>query len=99
MPLVYMPTEIKEEHIALVRAVNEALSEDARHLADERLSGFRLAVKILLPGVYGLLLMDADLYYLDQGIDRPMCCGVFLTRDAPEGGSPEPGGQGGQDPR
>ncbi len=31
----------------------------------------------------GALLMSGDMHYLDQGIDRPMCGGVFLSKDTP----------------
>jgi len=27
-------------------------------------------------------LMDCDWHYINQGIDRPMCCGVFLDWEA-----------------
>ena len=73
-------SKLHEAHIELVEAVNEAVGFE-KLLATWKLNGFRDAVKILRPEFYGNFLMSADLHYIDQGIDRPMCCGVFLDND------------------
>ena len=63
-----------DKHIELVEAVNSATTQEAHYHAQLRLGGFRDALEII--GV--LQLCECDNYYLDKGIDRPMCCGVWL---------------------
>ena len=82
---------ISERHIEMVRAVNEAKTGYENSRARWILYGFREAVTTILGGVRsGELVIDADLYYLNQGIDRPMCGGVWLdwkpAPDAEKGG-------------
>jgi hypothetical protein len=67
-------TRLLAKHIDLVEAVNSALTEAAHSDARLRLEGFREAVDIV--GERHLIALDN--HYLDQGIDRPMCCGVWL---------------------
>lgn len=67
-----------EKHIELVEAVNNAKTQDEHDRAEAVLSGFRIALEESQSPFFGGLLMDCDRHYLDQGIDRPMCCGVFL---------------------
>lgn len=69
--------EIFKKHIYLLEKVNEATKEQSYSLHLQKLYGFREALYIL--GINQL--MECDLYYLDQGIDRPMCCGVFLDKE------------------
>lgn len=65
----------RTKHIELVEAVNNALTQAEHDRAEAVLRGFRLAFD---EHYDGFSLMDCDRHYLDQGIDRPMCCGVFL---------------------
>jgi hypothetical protein len=65
---------IFEQHIKLVEKVNNAKTRREEFDALNVLSGFRMALN--LAGINQL--MECDLYFIDQGIDRPMCCGVFL---------------------
>jgi hypothetical protein len=67
-------SKLFEKHIELVKMVNSADSELQHSLAEERLRGYRdcLSVSGIMQGI------ECDLYYIDKGIDRPMCCGVFI---------------------
>ncbi len=69
-------TNIRTKHIELVEAVNAATTEDEHRLAEARLRGFREAAEALGQSV-GWMMVDADLHYVDRGIDRPTCGGVF----------------------
>lgn len=62
-------------HIARVIAVNEATTVAEHTRLDRELRAFRDGMRAA--GVEPKL-MACDWYYLDQGIDRPMCCGVWL---------------------
>lgn len=62
-------------HIQMVEAVNDATTEREHERAEARLEGFRLGLEAA--GVKPNLL-GCDMHYLNQGIDRLMCCGVFL---------------------
>lgn len=67
---------IHDRHIELVEAVNAAVNAREHELAEARLHGFRIACDLLRPG--HRLRLGADQFYIDEGIDRPMCCGVWL---------------------
>jgi hypothetical protein len=67
-------SKLFDKHIELVKLVNSADSERQHQLAEERLRGFRDCMDV--KGYQQL--MDCDMYYIEKGIDRPMCCGVFL---------------------
>lgn len=63
-------------HIALVEAVNsKTLNTNEWSIAYNYLNGFREALRILGINQY----VDCDMHYINQGIDRDMCCGVFLN--------------------
>ena len=66
---------IREKHIELIEAVNNAETEVEHYYRYERLRGFRDGLEAAGRRVP---LCDADNHYLYQGIDRPMCCGVWL---------------------
>lgn len=66
--------KIFDRHIELVEAVNNAKSEQDKNKASDILYGFREALEAV--GINQL--MECDMYYVNRGIDRPMCCGVFL---------------------
>lgn len=66
--------KVFDRHIELVGRVNSAVNEDERNKASLVLYGFREALEVV--GINQL--MECDLYYIDKGVDRPMCCGVFL---------------------
>lgn len=66
--------KLLEKHIEFVDAVNSADSEIQHTLAERELYGFRRALEALNINQ----LMECDWHYLNKGIDRPMCCGVFL---------------------
>ena len=67
-------SELFDIHISLVIAVNELNGTERTH-ATHRLLGFRDALNAM--GINQLT--QCDLYYIEKGIDVPMCCGVFLT--------------------
>lgn len=66
---------LREKHIQLVEAVNNASTEQEHRYAKMRLDNWREGVA---DSDRVLNYIAADLHYLDQGVDRPMCCGVFL---------------------
>lgn len=63
-----------DKHIELIEAVNNSTTDEHHNYAQQRLYGFRNALEIMK--VYQL--SHCDNFYLEQGIDRPMCCGVWL---------------------
>ena len=63
-----------EKHIVLLEAVNNAKNQHEYDMAYQRLRGFRDALECLAINH----LVECDWHYIDQGIDRPMCCGVWL---------------------
>lgn len=70
--------ERRAKHIRLVIENNAPQSFHERQLRQMRLDGFREGVIAVLGIHLGQLIMEADCYYSEQGIDRPMCGGVFL---------------------
>lgn len=62
-------------HARLLDAVNHAKTEREHREAEATLDGWRMGFRDAGRNVD---LCGADLYYLDQDIDRPMCCGVWL---------------------
>jgi hypothetical protein len=84
-----------KRHRELVEAVNAATTEDARSSAKAHLSGFREAVSDLTGVHPGHLIMEADWFYIEAGVDRPMCGGVWLDwKPAPAPGAAPSGGEG-----
>jgi len=81
MPLVFTHPRIEERYVELVRACNEAATEDGHRHANEYahawLDGVAFALRMDDADV-GRILMAADTHYIDQGIDRPMCGGVWI---------------------
>jgi hypothetical protein len=67
-----------DKHIKLVEAVNNSKTESEHYANNRQLKGFREALDIMKINQ----LMDCDWHYINQGIDRPMCCGVFLDWEA-----------------
>jgi len=68
---------IGARHLELVKAVNEATTEWEHARSQVFLDGF-LDCADLLGMMTGIMMIEVDLHYIDQGIDRPMCGGVFL---------------------
>jgi hypothetical protein len=66
--------DIFNRHIELLERVNRSATNKEYDKAYAYLCAFREA--LALTGINQL--MDCDNYYLEQGVDRPMCCGVFL---------------------
>ena len=64
------------KHIELVEAANNAATDAEHNTALAKLVGFRDALDCMSPRP--LHLIECDQHYLMQGIDRPMCCGVWL---------------------
>lgn len=62
-------------HMELVEAVNKSRNEREHWDASMRLRGWRDGVEAAGRRVD---LCAADMHYLDAGVDRPMCCGVWL---------------------
>lgn len=75
-------SELADKHFEIVEAINAAEegSLQEQHESGRR-AGFLDAVMILRgTATVGGLIADADLRYLNQGIDRPMCGGVWLHK-------------------
>ena len=66
--------DVFAKHIELVKMVNSADFESQHREAEARLRGFRDALNLWDISQ----LMECDMYYINQDIDRPMCCGVFM---------------------
>lgn len=68
---------VYEKYIEQVEAINAAKTQHEHdwrsHWLDGWLRGFEAAGEHI-----GRLIIAGDRHYLDQGIDRPMCGGVFL---------------------
>jgi len=70
-----MSESIHDQHIRLVRAVNEAPDAVSHQQADHYLTGWRDGVRAA--GIV-LDLLGMDLHYMNAGVNRPMCCGIWL---------------------
>lgn len=70
-----MEVDIHTTHIRIVEAVNKSKTTEEHHSAYKFLMGYRQAIEDL---GYKIPLIEADMHYINQGIDRPMCCGVWL---------------------
>lgn len=75
-------SDTEQKHIARVHAVNMAQTADEHRLREHELRAWR-------DGVYATGrapdLCACDMYYIEHGIDRPMCAGVWLDWSPPEG--------------
>ena len=65
-------------HIRLVIECNAAKTNGEKCLREAVIKGFRDALILMTGRSLGSLIIEADQYYIEQGIDRPMCGGVFL---------------------
>jgi len=68
-------SDLHTRHIELVEAVNASTTQLQHDIRYAHLKGFRDGIEaagLRVP------LVEADLHYLNQGINRPMCCGVWL---------------------
>lgn len=72
---------LHEKHMEHVKAVNNAKTVEEHASKNLYLTAWRNGVR---DAGITISLCDADMFYLSQGIDRPMCCGVWLdwTPDA-----------------
>jgi len=66
---------LSNRHIELVEEVNNSKTYQEHFARDMHLCGFREALDLM---GYKNFRIEADLHYINQGVDRPMCCGVFL---------------------
>ncbi len=73
--IVFRNTSIEAEHIRLVEAVNNAPTERLHDRFQDHLWGWREGVKAC---GYELDYCAPDMHYINQGNERPMCCGVWL---------------------
>lgn len=64
-------------HIELIELVNESKTQRSHEENSLVLRGFREALDLLKISHCTL----CDMHYIEQGINRPMCCGVFLDWD------------------
>lgn len=65
-----------KKHLELIEEANNATTDAEHNIALAKLVGFRDALDCMSPRP--LHLIECDQHYLMQGIDRPMCCGVWL---------------------
>lgn len=84
------PITIHEKHMARIDAVNNTTTEAEHQSQAMRLDGWRAGIRDA--GGY-VNLIAADLEQMDaRGVDRPMCCGVFLDwQNAPMEARPDGG--------
>ena len=77
---------VTDLYIEKVKVINAAKTEDEH-------SRLRLEVRAWAEGVRDagghIYLMDGDYHYIEQGIDRPMCCGIWLDWE-PSNSTTEP---------
>lgn len=66
---------IHEKHIELIEAVNNSATERTHWDNYNVLNGWRQAFDDM---GRTLDLCACDMHYIDQGIERPMCCGILL---------------------
>lgn len=72
-------TDLYEKYIKRVEAINSAKTQHEHDYLSARLGGWLDGVDDAGSHVRtGSLCMAADNFYMDQGIDRPMCGGIFL---------------------
>jgi hypothetical protein len=64
-------------HIELVEAVNASTTELAHDYATFYLRGYREGRCDGNDVAIGLMIMEADMHYIELGIDRPMTGGIF----------------------
>jgi hypothetical protein len=65
--------------ISLCDMVNTAENDVGYALREQRLAGFKEAVELLRPDIYGHLLMDCDWAMMEKYPDAEMCCGVLIN--------------------
>lgn len=82
-------SEAVRHYIVLVEAVNRAATNEQWREADARrrgwVDGWAFGTGADM-AARGCLLSEGDLHYLDQGMDRPMCGGVWLDWEVTGGG-------------
>jgi len=66
---------LHNKHIKLVENVNNSITEWDHTLNLLYLRAWRDGVE---DSGRKLRLMDCDMLYIEKGVDRPMCCGVWL---------------------
>lgn len=69
-------------HYEAIEAVNAAPDWKTRHDAEIYLRGLRDGYSAGTGVHKGDLIIQGDMHYINQGIDRPMCGGVFLDKEA-----------------
>lgn len=57
-----------------MEAVNNSRTKREHNDRQQHLWGWREAMRVV---GYDLDMCAADMHYIDQGVDRPMCCGVW----------------------
>lgn len=66
---------LHEKHMHRIELVNRSTTEAEHSIRHRELSAWREGIE---DAGIRLDLCAADYYYMDRGIDRPMCCGVWL---------------------
>jgi len=72
-----MTQNVLDMMIELTEKINSCTNEAEHNWLSAERSGFLRGVEAM-GGNSGRLLIENDLHYLSQGIDRPMCGGEFL---------------------
>lgn len=78
---------IHDRQIELLKRVNSARTEREHNDARDHLHAWRQGVGDALEwsdSRRGRFLMEADEHYLNQGVERDMCAGVWLDWEAAE---------------
>ncbi len=91
MPIVFTYPRLQDRYIELVRACNGARTIEAHRCAGEYarawLDGVAFALNLDDADV-GRIIMAADNHYIEQGIERPMCGGIWLDWTQAQKGTP-----------
>jgi hypothetical protein len=66
---------LHEKHMHRIELVNRSTTEQEHSTRERDLRNWQAGVE---DAGFKLDLCAADWHYLEQGIDRPMCCGVWL---------------------
>ncbi len=76
---------IYEQCIALTEQINNAKTLLEHQMLQSKRDGFFRGLEAAGRDsvCIGSLIMDCDRHYMDKGIDRPMCGGVFLDWKEP----------------
>lgn len=66
---------IHDKHMHRIELVNRSTTKEEHDIRERELNAWRCGIE---DAGIRLDYMAGDRYYLEQGIDRPICCGVWI---------------------